>query len=350
MSEAVRSGFRGERSFVEAEIVHPVRGQGCYYLAMKRKGVRVLVVESPRVGSRVRRRLEVLEALFRGEGREVCKVSPERDVRAGEGEPVIVCGGDGTVNRVINSLGGAGSDVLILPGGLFNTLCRTYALPCEPRRLFRAWKTGIAGPIPVGKAGGRLFAGNLSLGFKVDVAVRLRDGNRGTGRAGRRGRTFFSYLAPLAGSWAAYRPVSLKYRVGDSTWEYLETPLLCIAPAAEGGTPFLRVYIVENMGRWRFLLPAVALFFAVPLRTGLRLPGLRCMDTRRVVLLVRDGVVNIDGEPVSLEGELEVTSEWSVERIVGHHPSAPRSYTLLLKNGVRAALRLRRIENRIRTM
>ena len=47
---------------------------------------------------------------------------------------VLVCGGDGTINEVINGLAGSQVSLGLLPGGTANILAREVGLPLNPVR------------------------------------------------------------------------------------------------------------------------------------------------------------------------------------------------------------------------
>src|SRR5258705_7453999 len=89
---------------------------------------------------------------------------------AGSGvDLVIACGGDGTINEVVDGLMGSPIPLAILPSGTANVLARELRLPRDLRKipaLLPAWK---AQRIALGKCGGRHFV--LMAGAGFDAAV-----------------------------------------------------------------------------------------------------------------------------------------------------------------------------------
>jgi len=64
----------------------------------------------------------------------------------------LVCGGDGTINEVINGLAGSQVALGLLPGGTANILARDMGLPLNPVRAARELSRWSPRRIPLGKA------------------------------------------------------------------------------------------------------------------------------------------------------------------------------------------------------
>jgi len=65
---------------------------------------------------------------------------------------VLVCGGDGTINEVINGLAGSQVPLGLLPGGTANILARELGLPLDPVRAAAGFSHWSPLRIPLGKA------------------------------------------------------------------------------------------------------------------------------------------------------------------------------------------------------
>src|SRR6266853_128139 len=83
----------------------------------------------------------------------------ERLAREAEAEfdIIVVAGGDGTLNAVVNGMEAAPRAVALLPFGTANVLAREIGLPHDPECLAALIGAGPARPIWPGRVGARLF-------------------------------------------------------------------------------------------------------------------------------------------------------------------------------------------------
>jgi diacylglycerol kinase family enzyme len=150
-------------------------------------------VASSTTGARLRVVEKALEAAFdldvettndRGHATELA-----RDAAAAGAKAVIVCGGDGTVNEVVNGLlaGSDGTDVVlgVLPGGGTNVLARRLGLPSDlveaTARLLELAEWSATHRITVGRIDGlklgvpfrRAFAQSCGLGLDGETVRRV---------------------------------------------------------------------------------------------------------------------------------------------------------------------------------
>jgi len=92
---------------------------------------------------------------------------------ADEAGAVVVWGGDGTVNEVVNALTGANVPVLPCPAGTENLLCKELHIPLHPLRLADALECGHVVDLDVGTINGRRFLMILGVGFDGEVVRRV---------------------------------------------------------------------------------------------------------------------------------------------------------------------------------
>lgn len=89
---------------------------------------------------------------------------------AEEGIPlVIACGGDGTVNEVVNGLAGSETALGTIPGGTSNIWAREVGLGLQPHEAVHAMVTGERRRVDLGRVGDRYFL--LLAGFGIDAAI-----------------------------------------------------------------------------------------------------------------------------------------------------------------------------------
>lgn len=86
---------------------------------------------------------------------------------------IIVCGGDGTINHVIQGMVPSHVPLAILPGGTANMLARELGIPLSIEQAARAIPTSIRRRISVGSADGRLFVSLAGIGFDARVVRKL---------------------------------------------------------------------------------------------------------------------------------------------------------------------------------
>jgi diacylglycerol kinase (ATP) len=108
---------------------------------------------------------------YAGHARELAAAAAAQGI-----DTVIVIGGDGTVNEVVNGLLASGLDhrpsVGIIPGGSSNDFSKSLGIP---QRLSAACEVIVQGGIrevDVGRAGDRCFCSASCLGYFAEVAAR----------------------------------------------------------------------------------------------------------------------------------------------------------------------------------
>jgi len=91
--------------------------------------------------------VEVSPTAGAGAASELAKEATRKGV-----DIVLVCGGDGTINEVINGLAGSQVSLGLLPGGTANILARDMGLPLNPVRAATELSSWSPHRIPLGKA------------------------------------------------------------------------------------------------------------------------------------------------------------------------------------------------------
>jgi YegS/Rv2252/BmrU family lipid kinase len=126
-----------------------------------KKGTLIYNPIAGRRQSQREREIRNAAAVLRQAGQELELVCTERPAMAGElaqtaaangAEVVLVCGGDGTINEVINGLAGSRVALGLLPGGTANILARDMGLPLHPVRAAKELSRWSPRRIPLGKA------------------------------------------------------------------------------------------------------------------------------------------------------------------------------------------------------
>jgi len=89
---------------------------------------------------------------------------------AGSGASVVfACGGDGTINEVVNGLAGSDSALGVLRGGMGDVFGREVGIPRAPEAALRVLVDGERRRFDLGMANGRYFLMMAGIGFDADV-------------------------------------------------------------------------------------------------------------------------------------------------------------------------------------
>ena len=233
---------------------------------------------------------------------------------------VIVCGGDGTINEVVNGMAPGETVLGILPGGTANIIAKELGLPHHPVRAARQlsrWRPrrialgravwACTSGQPVADPERRFFLSVAGIGFDAYIVYKLST-------------TFKMSLGVLAYGWEAIRQ-ALRYRF---------PAFLCQADGRERRATFAVVHRTKLYAGWFHLAPTANLFesrFALCLfksprreryflyaaaaaaRQHLRLRDVELVDARRIVCTCEEQAIiriELDGE---LVGTLPATFE-----------------------------------------
>jgi diacylglycerol kinase (ATP) len=95
-----------------------------------------------------------------------------REIRE-QTDAIVVWGGDGTVNEVVNALAGTDVPLLACPVGTENLLAKELRVPSEPRKIIQVLQAGRAIECDIGEINGRNFMLIIGIGFDGEVVRRL---------------------------------------------------------------------------------------------------------------------------------------------------------------------------------
>ncbi len=120
---------------------------------------------------------------------------------------VVVAGGDGTLNEVLNGMADPSRNpIALLPTGNANVLARELGLPYTPEGIAEVIDRGIVRRLDMGLLGDRRFLLLVSSGFDAMVTENIQ--RTRSGPLGYRG-----YLLPILRVLASYRAPKLKITV-----------------------------------------------------------------------------------------------------------------------------------------
>lgn len=269
--------------------------------------------------------LEVEQTTGPGSARDIARSASQADVRT-----VFVCGGDGTINEVVNGLALTSCRMGILPGGTANIAGRDLGLALNPVTAALELQRSQLRRIALG----RVTWGRSKSPAKGAAAAE-------TGSAPRNARYFLSvagvgfdaYVVHNLG-WDFKRDFGVTayvWKAIEQVWRYGFPPFLCrtgdaewrgrmalvqrseryagwlhMSPGSSLLNPRMKLFLFEGKSAWRYLFYSLV----VALRRHLRLHDLRVED-RWPLECTPDGAakpirVELDGEAA---GELPATFE-----------------------------------------
>jgi diacylglycerol kinase (ATP) len=178
--------------------------------------VNILVIGNPVAGTgKARRRTERLVRLLEGRGHAVEWRLTQRRGEArrlagdleGKVDRIVVAGGDGTVNEVVNGLADPTATPLThMAMGTANLLASELGVPRDPEALVHVVERGATRHMDLARLDGHRFLLVASSGFDAMVTEQIH-------RSGRKPNRYAGYFGPLVRTLAAYRPPRLEVRV-----------------------------------------------------------------------------------------------------------------------------------------
>lgn len=194
----------------------------------------------------------------------------------------VVCGGDGSLNEVINGLPPSIGTLGVIPSGTGDDLARNLGIPLDLEGACRTLVCGTPRPVDLVSTGRRLFAGIGGAGIDAVVTRRANES-----RLPLRGRGV--YIWAVLRTLPTFRPFNFTLE-GDG-WSHrgpvmfagvANTPSygggLRLSPSSKPDDGILEVCIVGEMSR----LSLLACFPRLLRGTHLDLPQVRLLRTRRL--------------------------------------------------------------------
>lgn len=233
---------------------------------------------------------------------------------------VIVAGGDGTINEVLQGMIGTGVRMAIVPRGTGNVLARELKLPLRAKAALEVIARGRTRKLHLGCAiddvtkAKRYFFLMAGIGLDAEVVKRVHPGLKK-----RIGKAAFWYSG--LGQLADWEPVPFEIKIADETYSATFATIgkaaryggdLSVTPRARIDRPEFEICLVDSRSRLRYLA-----LLSQAMRGGMQgdKRGIRFLHATRAQAF-GDTAVQVDGE---LIGKLPMTFEiapHSIEVIV----------------------------------
>ena len=219
---------------------------------------------------------------------------------------LVVAGGDGTFNDVINGLAGVRMPVAFLPLGTANVLAYELHLPKDPAALAQIILDGTARRAHTGRVNGRLFILMAGIGIDAEVCARIDRRSKAVFRKG-------AYVKVTIDRWFAYVPRRYRVVVDGVVYHaasavvtnagHYAGPFL-IAPDASLDSPELHVCLYITSGRMSVIRYGLGMITS-------RLSGMadyKIVSGRNITIQADDGLKSalggVEADPVQADGDV----------------------------------------------
>jgi len=218
--------------------------------------------------------------------------------QASNHDVVVIVGGDGTVNEVVNGLDSP-CPIAVWPHGTGNVLAKELRLPRRLEPFCGMVAAGRQAALDVPSAGGKRFVCMAGVGFDAAVATRLAERRAG-------GIRMSTYAAPLLRCFATYRFPRLRVTLDGGQPLPAEGFVLVtnvrayggpfvLAPQAEHDDGLLDVCLLPRGSKLRLLRAMLACMIGA----ARRLSGLRHLRARHACVTADEPVhYQVDGDPM----------------------------------------------------
>ena len=226
-------------------------------------------------------------------------------VKASEGvrkkyHSVVAVGGDGTINDIASQLVGTQTALGIIPMGSGNGLSRELKIPFELEKAFELILKNRIKEVDSGLVNDKPFFNIAGIGFDAHIAGLFEQAQS---------RGLMGYLKLILRSYGSYVPEKYTIQIGAKTFKQSAFVLaVCngrqfgnnawIGPNAKLDDGQLDITLIKT-ARW-FQLPGIVWWmFLQKIDRSAQIEAYR--STEIYVKREKDGLVNIDGEPVSMD-------------------------------------------------
>ena len=219
---------------------------------------------------------------------------------------IIVIGGDGTINEVINNY--HEEDIIYLAQGSGNDLARSLQLERSSSCIIKLINSSDFNVYDVGDVNGKKFCSGFDIGFNADVIERVEKS--------RLKKYFGSYIYLVEGviTILKLKKYYAKIQVGDSILETYKLRLLnvMIQPYEGGGIRFsntatgrdgqFHIMIMTDMSWFRFVYNYICLL----LNKHNKLKGIKVLKADSLSVETSQSHYQIDGELVAKDKKMQL--------------------------------------------
>lgn len=219
---------------------------------------------------------------------------------------VVAVGGDGTVNEVARSLVHTSAALGIIPCGSGNGLARHLAIPTNTMKAIKILQEANVQKLDYGKLNEHFFFCTCGVGFDAFVSDKFA-------QSGKRG--LLSYVENTLVEGVRYKPEEYELEVDGERQQFKAFLIACgnasqygnnayITPEASMSDGLIDVTVMEPFGL--ISAPQILLqMFNKSLNENSHIRTFRCKNLK--IFRQKPGVVHYDGDPVMIEGDLNIS-------------------------------------------
>jgi diacylglycerol kinase (ATP) len=210
---------------------------------------------------------------------------------------IVIWGGDGTINEVVNGMFGTGIPLGFLPGGTANLMVRELTIPVNVPKAIRVIGTDNRRLISVGQANDRYFLLMVGVGFdsaviqNVNLSIKRKLGKLAFGISAI--HTAVNYRFPQFQVQFDGQNTDCVFAVICNARHY--AAYFVLTPDADISDDYLYLCLFKDPGLARLFEYA----FHALRRTHIQLPSVQVIRTKQILVTGTEGVaVQADGELV----------------------------------------------------
>lgn len=229
---------------------------------------------------------------FSGDAKRLAQELPDKGYRR-----LVIFGGDGTVNEVLNGLDLEKAQLGIVPTGTGNDFCRVLGIPSKPMKAVALLNEGRIRRVDIGLVNGRRFLNTVGVGFDAEVA-------RTTNEEYKQLKGTLAYLVSVTKVLWSYRNEEMIIETEENTFEgkmllaaigngrYIGGGMKLI-PGAEIDNGLFHLCLLGDLTKTEILLNMPKIFSG----THLSHPQVSSLTARKVIIKSKNAMtVQADGE------------------------------------------------------
>jgi len=243
--------------------------------------------------------ISIRETQYAGHAKEIAS-----ELSAQANTEIVVVGGDGTINEVVNGIADSGTVLGIIPSGSGNGLARHLGISMRPKKAMELIKLGYTQKIDLMKINGELSANVSGVGFDALVAHKFQNSTT---------RGLLTYAQISMQEFFKFQPEKYELIIDGKTYQR-EAFLISFANSSQfGNNAFIapKASLTDGLIDVCILKPfpvisSAIVFERVMAKTINNSKFMDIIQAKKVQLKNRAKIYHLDGDPRECEEELNI--------------------------------------------